>query len=177
MSSGTSVAELPAARAASSSSSSAPTVRATATTCAPPRAKANAVARPMPRDAPVMSAMQSANGWDIYRSVSPLARLGEKRELPWRCVLRAAIGERGRIFPGEAMVGELRTHGIAAFFAHGAVDAVDRKERQGIGADELAHAFEVMRGGEEVILLGRIDAVIVWGGERRGGGARKVRPT
>src|SRR6516164_7466253 len=65
MSSGTKVAELPAARAASSISSSAPKVRATATMWAPARASAIAVARPMPRDAPVTSAIFSASGFDM----------------------------------------------------------------------------------------------------------------
>src|SRR3954453_8660820 len=62
-SSGTSVAEPPACLMASSSSSSPPTVRAIATTCAPAFASASAVAWPMPRDAPVTSAMRSARGF------------------------------------------------------------------------------------------------------------------
>ena len=65
------------------------------------------------------------------------ARLGEQRELARRRVLRRAVGERGRIFAGEAMVGELRADRIAAFLAHGAIDAFDRKEGQRIGADEF----------------------------------------
>src|ERR1041385_3123444 len=48
---------------ASSSSSSPPTVRATATTCAPAFASASAGAWPMPREAPVTSAMRSERGF------------------------------------------------------------------------------------------------------------------
>jgi len=62
----------------------------------------------------------------VERLGHALARLGEQRELARRRVLRVAVGERGRIFAGEAMVGELRPHRIARFFAHGAVDAVNR---------------------------------------------------
>ena len=47
------------ARISSSSSSSAPCVRASATTCAPERAKASATARPIPREAPVTSATRA----------------------------------------------------------------------------------------------------------------------
>src|SRR5580658_4928730 len=46
------------ARISSSSSSRPPWVRASATTCAPDLAKARAAARPMPREAPVTSAIR-----------------------------------------------------------------------------------------------------------------------
>ena len=61
--------------------------------------------------------------------------------------------------------------GSRRFLAHGAVDAVDREEGQGIRADELTHAFEVVGGGQQLILLGRVDAVIVRMGDRRRGDA------
>ncbi len=85
----------------------------------------------------------------------------QQRQLPRACFLRGLVGERRRIIAGEAMVGELRPHRIAAGKAHGAVDAVDRQEGQRIGADELAHAFEIVGGGEQLVALGRVDAVII----------------
>src|SRR5262245_21782588 len=60
--SGTSVALPPSFRISSSSSSSPPCVRATATICAPAFARALAVAKPMPREAPVTRAMRLARG-------------------------------------------------------------------------------------------------------------------
>ena len=81
--------------------------------------------------------------------------------MPWLRLVPVLVGERRRIVAGEAMVGELRPHRIALLAAHRAVDAVDRKKRQRIGADERAHAFEVVIGGQELVALGRIDAVIV----------------
>ena len=45
---------------------------------APAFAKASAVAQPMPREAPVTSAMRPASGGGIYKSTG----LGEERELP-----------------------------------------------------------------------------------------------
>ena len=62
MSQGTSVAAEPTARIASSSSSSAPCVRASATTWAPAFASSSATARPMPREAPVTTAMRPSRG-------------------------------------------------------------------------------------------------------------------
>jgi hypothetical protein len=64
-SSGTSVAEPPLALILSSSSSRPPTVRATATTCAPACASSSASAAPMPREAPVTSAIRSERGLAI----------------------------------------------------------------------------------------------------------------
>ena len=57
--------------------------------------------------------------------------------------------------------------GIAALLAHGAVEAVDRQEGQGIGADIGAHLLEVVGRGEQLVLLGRVDAVEVRMGDRR----------
>ena len=81
--------------------------------------------------------------------------------MPRLALLRRSDRSAGRIVAGEAMVGELRPHRIAALIAHGAVDAVDREEGERIRADELAHAFEVVGGGEQLVALGRVDAVIV----------------
>ena len=46
--------------------------------------------------------------------------------------LRALVGERGRIFAGEAVIGELRADGIALLESHRAIDAVDRKKGERI---------------------------------------------
>ena len=56
------------ARIASSISSRPPTVRAARTTCAPSRAKRTATAAPMPREAPVISAILPASRRAEFRS-------------------------------------------------------------------------------------------------------------
>src|SRR6202451_1026457 len=112
----------------------------------------------MPREAPVTSAIRSVRGDIAWLG---LTGFSEQRELARRGVLRRAVGQRGRVFAGEAMIGELRPHWIAALFAHGAIDALDREKVKRIGADEFAHAFEIVGRGQELILLGRVDAVIV----------------
>ena len=48
--------------------------------------------------------------------------------------------------------------------------STERKASE-IGADELPHAVEVVGGGEKLVLLGRVDAVIVGMGDRRRGDA------
>src|SRR5580692_12931799 len=95
------------------------------------------------------------------RISSGLRSLGQKRQLARRGDLGGPVGERGRIVAGEAMVGELRAQRIAPLVAHGAVDALDREEGERIRADELAYAFDVVGGGQELVALGRVDAVIV----------------
>ncbi len=65
------------------------------------------------------------------------------------------------------MVGELRAIRIARFLAHRAIEAIERQKGEGIGANKLAHSFEVMRGSEKLISFGRIDAVIIRMGNRR----------
>src|ERR1700721_2237504 len=105
----------------------------------------------MPREAPVTSAIRSARGDIAWLG---LTGFGEQRELARRGVLRGAVGQRGRIFAGEAMIGELRARRIAALLAHGAIDALDRKEGERIGADEFAHAFEIVGRGQKLVLLG-----------------------
>src|SRR6185437_7314006 len=89
------------------------------------------------------------------------ARLGEQRQLPLGRFLRHAVGERCRVFAGEAMVGELRARGVATLLAHGAVDALDGEKGERVGADELPHAFEVVRRGKELVAFRRVDAVII----------------
>ena len=84
-----------------------------------------------------------------------------------RGVLRRAVGKRCRVLAGKTMVGELRTRRIARFFAHGAVDAIDREEGERVRADELPHAFKIVRGGKQLVLLRRVDAVIVGMRDRR----------
>ena len=120
------------ARISSSSSSSAPWVRASATTCAPASARARAAARPMPRDAPVTTATRFARGLSMdaqsASASSERRRGGRDRE----------VGQRRRIVAREAMVGELRLRRIAARLAHGRgrCPSIDRKARR-VGADIL----------------------------------------
>ena len=76
-SSGSSVALPPTARIASSVSSRPPWVRAVITTCAPSRASSTAVAAPMPRLAPVTSAMAPV------RAALHSAMTTEWRQLQW----------------------------------------------------------------------------------------------
>src|SRR5258707_3075866 len=116
-SSGTSVAAPPLDRIASSSSSSPPTVRATATTCAPASARAIAAARPMPRDAPVTSAIRSVGDG------TALADLGEQRELT-HVVAALAVGQPRRVSAGKAGVAELRRLGAPLCLADGTVESV-----------------------------------------------------
>jgi hypothetical protein len=52
------------------------------------------------------------------------------------------------------MIGELGLVRIALPFAHGAIEARDREEGQRIGADILAHALEIVRGRQQLLLLG-----------------------
>src|SRR5580700_608148 len=170
---GTSVAVPPAARMASSSSSSPPTVRATATTWAPARASASAVAAPMPREAPVTRAMRPerrAGRLPAGLTTGPSARLRQERQLPRRR-LAGAVGQRGRIFASEAVVGELRAYRVAADLAHGAVDAVDREEGEGIGADDRPHLLDGVGRGQELVALRGVDAVEIGMGDRRRGDA------
>ena len=96
--------------------------------------EAGATARPIPREAPVMSAMRS-----LSRSNS--TDFGEEGEL---LLLRRpfAVPQPCRILAGEAMVGELGMGVVAAVKAHGLVDAVDREELQRVGADEGPHLLE-----------------------------------
>src|SRR5262249_56186746 len=115
-------------------------------------ARASAVAGPMPREAPVTSAIRSASSLDmacdaekpalgrdpradtVFRTRSRATQerrlhgLGQQRQLPRRHVLSGAIRQRRRVFAGEAVVGELRPDRIAALLAHGAIDAADRHE-------------------------------------------------
>src|SRR5215469_18226177 len=89
------------------------------------------------------------------------ARFREQGELTRRGVLGGPIGKRRRIFAGKAMIGELRAGRIAALFAHRAIDSIDRKECERVGADEFAHALEIVRRGKELVALWRVDAVVV----------------
>src|SRR5262249_51340368 len=147
-SSGTSVAEPPAALILSSSSSRPPTVRATSTQCAPSRAKARAAAAPKPREAPVTSARRPAKRpGEAAVTTRASGRFDEQREL---AILDPRhVVERDRIVAGEAGVAEGRVVGVAAGQAHGAIEPVDRQEGQRIDADELRHAGDVVARGQE----------------------------
>src|SRR5437016_14289018 len=89
------------------------------------------------------------------------ARLGQQRELPGQCFLGHLVGERGRIFAGEAMIGELRPQGIAPLETHGAINAVDGKEGQRIVADEAPHALDVAGRSDDTLSLRAIDSIII----------------
>src|SRR5215470_8243430 len=191
-SSGTRVAELPAALILSSRSSSPPTVRPTAMMCAPACASSSAIAAPMPREAPVTSAIRSERGLELSaiqqsnpagagyprlfnaafrrRARPEQARsrpgldsdgFGEQRQLSRAGVLGGLIGEGRRVVASEAVIGELRPRRVASLETHRAVDAVDRQEGEGIRADEFPHALEVVRGGEQLVALGRVDPVVI----------------
>ena len=154
-----SVALPPLSLIASSTSSKALRLRASSRTCAPSRANFSATARPMPREAPVMSAMRS-----LRRCVVNRPRRGRRAASARRPF---AISEPRRIFAGEAMVGELRMGVVAALIAHGLVDAVDREEGEAVGADELPHLFQRAMGGEQLVLVRRVDAVEIGMGDGR----------
>ena len=97
----------PAFAMASSVSSSPPTVRATQITCAPASPSAMAAARPMPREAPVTSAMRPSRRLCIRRASEALGDVRQQRKL---AVARAAgnIGELDGIFARETGIAELR---------------------------------------------------------------------
>src|SRR3990167_5353260 len=161
-SSGPSVAEPPSALILSSIASSPPTVRATSTQCAPSPAKAGAAAAPRPREAPVISARRPARRPVLPSGAAVMTAgsggFGEEGELA--IFYADLVVERDRIVAGEAGVAEGGLLGVAAAGqAHGAVEAVDRHEGQRIDADELRHAGDVVVRGQELVALGRIDAV------------------
>src|SRR3989344_4664131 len=163
-SNGTSVALPPTFRISSSTSSSPPTVRATRITCALSAAMPSATARPMPRDAPVMTAMRSCKR-PVIQEI-PSGDLGEKRQLT--CPLLAvAIDKRRRIVAGETMIRELRMLLVAMGETHGAIEPVHGDECQAVDADIGAHAFEVVVGSEKLVALRRVDAVEIGVGDRR----------
>src|SRR4051812_21753708 len=80
-------------------------------------------------------------------------RFGEQRQLSWRRFLPGLVGKRGRIVAGKAMVGELRAQRIALLVTHGTINTFDRQEREGVGADEGAHAFEIVRRRQQLVAL------------------------
>src|SRR5262249_47548317 len=144
---GASAASPPAARTASSVSSSPPVVRPRRISRAPSAAKRRATAAPMPRDAPVMSAARPAT-----RPLMDLDQLGQQREL--RGVGAADdVGEVGRIVAGEAGIAELRRTALAAGLAHRPVEAVDRDEGEAVDADQPAHAVDVELRREQLLAL------------------------
>ena len=60
---------------------------------------------------------------------------------------------------------------VAPGVAHRAIDAVDRQEGEAVGAHEAAHLLEVHARGEQLVALGRVDAVEIGMGDRRRGDA------
>src|ERR1700729_190572 len=131
---GTRVAVPPSFWISSSVSSSPPTVRATRMTWAPALASAMAEARPMPREAPVTSAMRpSRDGFSPGFMRDFLGDVRQQGKLP-----RAAadVGQGNRIIAGETGVTERGGAGHPLAPAHGAVEAVHGDEGQAVGADE-----------------------------------------
>src|SRR5690606_13797459 len=121
MSAGASVAPSPvAARIASSRASRAPCVRASAMMWAPALARAMAAASPIPRDAPVTTAMRPASGRSdgISGKGSSLAGIDEQADAGRRRAV-FKIGEAGGVVAGEAGVAEARELRITARLADG----------------------------------------------------------
>src|SRR5581483_4327461 len=127
----------PAARISSSSSSRAPWVRAVAITWAPAAARALAQARPMPRLAPVTSAMRPERGRaSVMNAMALRACLGlradQERQLSAHHVVarlgQLAVQQARGIVASEVMVGELGMLGVARSDAHGPIQAFHRQE-------------------------------------------------
>src|SRR3546814_16945332 len=91
----------------------------------------------MPRLAPVTSAT-----WPASSSLNLLILsdnpFGQQRKLILQRML-VEIGQRGRIGAREAGVAILRNIVVALRFAERAVEAVDGRERQAVGIDEIRH--------------------------------------
>src|SRR6185369_14370736 len=109
--------------------------RAVRITWAPALPSARAVAAPMPLLAPVTSATWPAKGfsaWLIYSGdlVDGEGKLG--RTLPV-----SQVGQAGGIVTAEAGVAILRAGGVAASQAHGAIEPVNRDEREAVGLDKF----------------------------------------
>jgi len=81
----------------------------------------------------------------------PSAHLGQQRQLAGHG-LAGLVGERRRVLAREAMIGELRAARVTLIETNRAIDAVDGEEGQRVGAEELAHPFEVLVGGKQVDL-------------------------
>src|ERR1700742_1402120 len=91
-----------------------------------PRRNSQSFSRKTPRSGAGSSARRTSSRNDPVERSRALARFGEQRELPRLALLAGLIGQPGRIFAGEAMVGELRPARIAGVVAHRLVDALDR---------------------------------------------------
>src|SRR5437764_9368554 len=98
---------------------------------------------------------------------NPSARFGEQRQLTRWSNFVSAVGQRRRVFTGEAMVGELRPCRVSRLEAHGVIDTLDGQERKRIGSDEITHLVKTVGGGEQLLAFGRIDAVVVRMRDRR----------
>src|SRR5690348_2538773 len=153
MLSGTKVADPPALRISSSAASRPPTVRARQMTCAPAAASPIAAAFPIPRDAPVTSAMRPSNG-----RVMGSGYVGQQRELN---VLGPAgeVGKVDGVGAGETGIAELRRVCIALALTHRAIESVHRDEGERIGADQTTHAFDVELVRQQVVGIGCVDPV------------------
>src|SRR4029078_13154825 len=110
--------------------------------------------------------------WLRRSLIRPSPRLNgfrQKRQLARARFVRGEMGERRRIVAGEAMVGELGPHRIAALEPHCPIDSVDRQESERIRPDKFPHALEIVGRSEQLVAFGGVDAVVVGMGDRRGG--------
>src|ERR1700742_4832896 len=113
---GTRVAVPPTFWISSSVSSRPPTVRATQMTCAPAAPSAMAAARPMPRDAPVTSAIRFSRALVIGRAC---ARSGDEQRELTSAAAAVEVSQFDRVVAGEAGVAELRQGVVALVLADG----------------------------------------------------------
>src|SRR6516225_749245 len=138
---GTRVAVPPIFWISSSVSSRPPTVRATRMTWAPALASAMAEARPMPREAPVTSAMRpSREGFSPGCMGSFLGYIRQQRKLQRAT---ADVGQGDWVIAGETGVAEAGRGRHPFRLAHGAVEAVHGNEGQAVCADEAAHLLHI----------------------------------
>src|SRR3546814_18241527 len=109
------------------------------------------MASPMPRLAPVISAIRSfrrIGGVSLF-----LAVFGEQGEL-LGTARRAGelVGQADRIVAGEAGIAEGRLGRIARRAAHGAVQALHRQEGEAVGLAELGHLLD---GDRKSVVTGK----------------------
>src|ERR1700730_1780181 len=155
-STGTSVALPPMARMASSTSSRPPTVRAAKSTSAPSAAKCRATAAPMPREAPVISAILPARR--LVTLSEPSSGFSKKRQLHGDLAV-IGVDKRDRVIAGKAGVAEVRSQVVSPGLAHRPVEPVDRQKGEAVDSDQLGHSGDIQVGGEELVTLRRGDPV------------------
>src|SRR6476646_2316587 len=143
----------------SSISSSADAVRATRITWAPAAASASAVAAPIPRLAPVTSAILPANSFEVSVMDAALSGLAarDKRQRTAAFLLRQ-VGQRRRIGAGEAGVASLGLRAVAVL-AERTIQPFDGDERQAVRIDIVAHLIDVHLRGQQFGSLRSVHAI------------------